>query len=226
MLRSLGIFAVALTIGLVPAVATATPQDGASTHTYLLASYKTLHAIVSKWSSVEANVRKLESQYRTECPNVGANSPQSEQEQKLSLEVVGALWATGYDTNARIIQSFVKTVSPLKWSSPVLARIAHKYTTGLRDMIALGVPPLCADVRTWIAGGYKAAPADTDRYDRRVEAIEVKEIPQRLLARYVQPSDRTLLVRVERLVTRYEEIEFSRGQADWNALLEVLALDQ
>jgi hypothetical protein len=222
----MAILAVVLTLGLAPAGAGAAPRDVASTHAYVVAAYTALHAVVTKWSSVEAAIQKLDLRFRAECPNVGAGSPQSEEEQKLSAEVAGALWATGYHTDAKIAQAFIKAVGPLRWSNPAITRSARKLTRGLREMTLLPVPDLCGDVRSWAANGYKAVPVDVEQYDRRVEAIEIKEIPRRLLAPYVQPADRGLVTRAEHLNTRFEELEFMRGQDDWNTLLETLALNQ
>jgi hypothetical protein len=226
MLGRLAIAAVVLTFGLAPAGATATPRDVASAHAYLEASYSALHAVVSKWGLVEANIHKLDLRFRAECPDVGAGSPQSEEEQKLSLEAAGALWATGYHTNAATLQRFTKTVSPLRWSNPAVGRAVRGYTTGLREMTALQVPDLCSDVRAWATGGFKTAPASTEQFDRHAEAIEVKEVPRHLFAPYEQASDKGLAARVKRLATKYGELEFSRGESDWNTLLEVLALNQ
>src|SRR5579872_4221161 len=100
MLRSLGVIAVVLAVGFSPGAAAAAPQDVASTHAYLVAGYAALHATVTKWGSVEADIHKLDLRFQAECPLVGAGSPQSAEEQKLSYEVAGALWATGYHTEA------------------------------------------------------------------------------------------------------------------------------
>lgn len=226
MLGRLAILAAVLTLGLTPASAAAAPRDVASTHAYLVAAYTALHATVTKWSFVQANIRKLDLRFHTECANVGAGSPQSDEEQKLSAEVAGALWATGYRTDAKIVQAFVRTVSSLRWSNSAINRSARRYTTALHEMTVLPIPDLCGDVRTWGAGGFQAVPASTKEYVRRVEAIEVKEIPRRLLAPYVRPADRALRLLDERLATRFEELEFMDGQNDWNRLLETLALNQ
>jgi hypothetical protein len=226
MLGRLGILAAVLVVGLTPTGAAAAPQDVASTHAYIEAAYTALHAVVTKWSAVEADVHKLDLRFHAECPAVGAGSPQSEEEQKLSYEVAGALWATGYHTDAKVVQAFVKAVKPLRWSNPAINRSARKFVTGLHEMTVLPVPNLCADVRAWGAGGFKAAPATTLEYDRHVEAIEVKEIPRRLLAPFVQPADTGLRARAEHLATQFAELEFKRGQDDWNTLLETLALNQ
>ncbi len=226
MLARLAILVAVLTVGLTPAKANAASLDVTSTHAYLVAGYTALHAVVSKWSSVEADIHRLDLRFHAECPDVGAGSPQSEEEQKLSYEVAGALWATGYHTFAKVVQNFVKAVRPLRWSNPAITRSARRFTSGLHEMTLLAVPDLCADVRAWGSGGFKAVPATTQQFDRHVEAIDVKEVPRRLLLPYLQPADKPLLARVERLATRFEELEFSRGQVDWNNLLEVLALNQ
>jgi hypothetical protein len=226
MLRRFVIAVVVLAAGVAPTGASGAQQDVASTHAYIVAAYTALHATVTTWSSVEAEITKLDQRFRTECPDVGAGSPQNEEEQKISYEVAGALWATGYHTDARIVQKFVKAVKSLRWSNPAITRSARRFTTGLQEMTALRVPDLCGDVRSWVAGGFNAVPVDTQQYDRHVEAIEVKEVPRRLLSPYVQPADKGLLDQAEHLATRYEELEFTRGQDDWNTLLEALALNQ
>jgi hypothetical protein len=226
MLGRLGIVVGMLAVGVMPAGAAAAPRDVASTHTYLVAGYAALHAVVSKWSAVEADIHKLDLRFHAECPDVGAGGPQSEEEQKLSYEVAGALWATGYHTDAGVVRTFVSRVRSLRWTNPATNRSSRRFIMGLQEMSALSVPDLCGDVRAWSADGFKAVSTNTERFDRHVEAIEVKEIPPGLLLKYVQPTDRGLLKRVERLYTRFSELEFTTGQASWDTLLETLALNQ
>jgi hypothetical protein len=219
--------ALALAVAVAPTGAiAASSRDLAATHAYLTADYAVLHTTVSTWSRVESAIGKLDARFGAECPHVGAGSPQSDEEQKLSLEVAGALWATGYHTNARAVQNFVKAVGRLTWSNPATTRAARRLTKGLTEMTALAVPPLCADVHAWAAGGFGAVPADVTQYAKHAEAIEVKQIPHRLLAPFLQGSDRSLAAQDERLNTRFEELEFQHGQDQWNRLLEVLALNQ
>ncbi len=213
-------------VGFAPATAGASSQDVTSTHTYLVASYKVLHAAVSTWSTVEASIHRLDLRFHAECPDVGAGSPQNEEDQKLSYEAAGALWATGYHTDAAIVHAYVKTVNRLTWSNPKITRDAHRLTRGLQEMTELQVPNICADVRAWGANSYGAAPANVKQYDEHVENIEIHEIPRSLLVPYVQPSEDGLRKRVEHLATRFEELEFMRGQADWIALLEVLGVNE
>lgn len=226
MLGRLAIVLVVGAFGLAPASAAASARDVTSTHAYLEADYAVLHAVVSGWPSDEVSIRQFDSKIQAECPSVAAGSPQSEEEQKLSTEVVGTLWATIFHKNAGLIQRFAKAVSSLRWSNSAITRGVHRYTKGLHEMVALPLPDLCADVRAWVSGGFKAASSSTDRFVHHVEAVEVKELPQRLLAPYIAASDKGLAARVTYLANRYGELEFTRGESDWNALLEVLALNQ
>lgn len=215
-----------LALTLAPAPAGAASRDLASTHAYLAASYTLLHSAVSTWPAVEASIHKLDLRLHAECPNAGAGSPQNAEEQKLSYEAVGALWATGYHTDAAFVRAYVRTLSGLTWSNPQITRHARRLARGLREMVALRVPPICADVRAWRAAAFGAMPSDVEPYDRHVEAIDIHEIPPNLLAPYVQPADRGLRKRVEHLATRFAELEFMRGQIDWIALLEVVGLNE
>lgn len=204
----------------------ASRQDIASSHTALVAAYTALHRIVGTWHTLEANLNKLNRKFAATCPRVGAGSPQNDSEQRLSYEVAGALWAVGYDTDAKYANQFINAVISLRWSNQAIVRRGLKFIVGLREMIALQVPDLCADVRAWTASGYKTVPADTEQFDRHVESINVEIPSPRILIPYMQPSDRPLLVKVERLLTRFEELEFSTGQRAWDKLLETLSLDE
>src|SRR4029077_7262413 len=91
------------------------------------------HAAVSTWSSVEASIHSLDLRFHAECPNVGAGSPQNEEDQELAYEAAGALWATGYHTDAAIVRTYVNTLDRLTWSNPVITRDAHRLAQGLAE---------------------------------------------------------------------------------------------
>jgi hypothetical protein len=228
MLKRVGtlIAVLAVTVAIVPATAGATPRDVASTHTYLTASYTALHTAVSTWSTVEASIHSLDLRLHAECPDAGAGSPEDEEEEKLSYEAAGALWATGYHTDAAIIRTYVHTVNRLTWSNPQITRDARRLTGGLQEMVGLQVPDICADIRTWHANDFGPMPADVEPYDQHVEAIDIHEIPWSLITPYVSSAEQPLLRRVKQVATKFEEIEFMRGQDDWIALLEVVGLNE
>lgn len=201
-------------------------RDVVATHKALVAADVALSAVVRTWPTEEASFRTLDQRFQAECSNVGAGSPQSESEQRLSYDVTGALWATAYKTDAKIAETAIAAVSGLRWSNPALTGRVHRYIKGLREMIALPVPDLCADVRAWVASGYRTVPANVVSFDEHVEAIDVEVPEAKLFARFVKPSDRRLLNKVKSLAVRFEELEFTVGQREWNRLLEVLKLNQ
>jgi hypothetical protein len=226
MLRRVAPLAVVLAATIAPASATAAPRDVASTHAYLTATYEVLHAAVSTWPTVESSIHKLDLRLRAECPNAGAGSPENEEAEKLSYEVVGALWATGYQTYTATVRTYASTLNRLTWSNPKITRDDRRLARGMVEMTTLRVPDICADVRAWRADGFGAAPSNVEPYDQHVEAIDIQEIPRGLLAPYVQPADKSLSKRVEHLATRFEELEFMRGQADWITLLQAVGLNE
>jgi hypothetical protein len=204
----------------------ASRQDFASTHATLVAAYKALHSVVKTWPTMEASLTRLNNRFAQECPHVGEGSPQNKSGQRLAYEVAGALWATAYDTDAKIVNTFIGTVSSLRWSDHRIVRRGLKFIFGLHEMEALRVPDLCGDVRLWAASNYTAASADTEQFDRHVEDIDV-EIPSlRMFLPSLQPSDRRLYGQVTHLVRRFEELEITTGQKFWNELLETLSLNQ
>jgi hypothetical protein len=226
MLGRLGILAAMLAFALVPASAAASPRDDAATHTYLTAGYTTLQAAIASMSAVGKGIDQLNHKLASECPDVGAGSPQSEEEQHLSYEVFGALLSTGYHKDSKIVQRFLQAVKPLKWSNNKVTQAADKFATSLRELVALPLPNLCGDVSAWKAGGFKAVPADTLQFDRHVEDIEGNIISARLLAPYVAPADKGLAARDQQLYTKLGNLETTLGENWWDMTLETLALNQ
>ncbi len=224
---------IALLAAMLPAGASAasgtsvTPhEDIASTHKALLATYALLRATVRTWPAEEAGLSALDRQLAGECPDVGAGSPQTEADQKLSYEVVGMLWANAYRTDAAISQKFIQAVQSLSWTDPSLNRRLHGFVRGLREMLALSTPDVCADVRAWSASDYRTVPADVVAYDAHIEAINVEVPSTATLSRYVQPADRRLLSRVKLLNAKFDELEAFTGQRYWIKLLGTLGLNQ
>ena len=195
MLRRLAtlIAVLAVTAVIAPATAGATSRDVASTHTYLTASYTILHTAVSTWSSVEASIHGLDLRFHGECPDAGAGSPEDEEEEKLSYEVAGALWATGYHTDAAFVRTYVHTLNRLTWSNPQITHAARRLTRGLQEMVDLQVPDLCSDIHAWHENDFGPMPSDVEPYDEHVEAIDIHEIPWNLLTPYVGSAEKPLL---------------------------------
>jgi hypothetical protein len=221
------LIAIVLLCGVIPGTAAAaSSRDVAAARTVLTTGYETLRAVLRTWPKVEASLSRLNRRFARECPGIGAGSPQTEAEKRLSYEVAGALWATAYKADAPIVRRFIHRVTGFSSSNPKLNRRVYKFLNGLNEMLALQVPDICADVRAWVASGYRRIPTSTLQFDKHVEAIDV-EIPSPKLAKpYLVASDRGLVPKLERLITRFEELEFSVGQRYWDTLLETLEVPQ
>jgi hypothetical protein len=218
--RHLAIPIAALFFGLIPAQALASPsrhvasrEDVSSTHVALVAADQALRSIVTSWPKVEAAIGALDRRFAGECPRAGVGSPENGPEGRIA-----------YHADASIAQRFIRTVSPLRWTDSALTRRLHAFITGLREMLALQVPDLCAETRAWSSSGFQTVPPSVLEYDQHVEAINVEIPSTALVAKYVQPADRPLLARVNHLVVRFEELEFTVGQRSWYQLLEILGL--
>jgi hypothetical protein len=216
-----------LAFGVTPsATALAAPQDVSSTHAYIRANYALTLATKAKVKAAQGNIEDVIHKLGQECPKLGAGSPQNEESQHLSYEVVVALWSASYTTDAGPIRTFASAVRHLRWSNPKLTRMAQHYATDLRELAALKTPHICGDVTAWKESGFKTAPADTTRLDRRVEAIEPKTIPTPLLAPYEQPADRAILATTTRIEIQLQKIETVQGFDDWDQALETVGLSQ
>lgn len=213
--------------GAAPVAASATSShDIAAARTVLTAGYETLQSVLRSWPKVEASMRTLNRRFAHECPGIGAGTPQTEAEKRLSYEVAGALWATAYRADGAIVRRFIHRVTGVTSSNAKLNRRVYKFLNGLNEMLALQVPDVCSDVRAWNASGYSRVPVSTLQFDHHVEAIDVEIPSPRLAEPYLDASDRGLVPKLEHLIRRFEEREFTTGQQYWNTLLETLAIPQ
>jgi len=215
-----------LVLAIAPATAFANPQDIATTHAYIEANYALARANVAGITPGQAQIEHLNSELAQECPGVGAGSPETEASQPISHEVTVALWSLAYGADAAAIRTFTNTVGHLRWSNHAITRDAQTYARSLHELATLPLPSLCVDVRSWKATGFQTVPATIVALVDRVEAIEPKTIPSRLLAPYERGADAGIVARTTRLETKLEENEFLVGQLDWVKLLETLGLNE
>jgi hypothetical protein len=215
-----------LALGIAPAAALATPQDVASTHAYIRANYALNRATQARVKAAQASIEAVIHKLGQECPKLGVGSPQNEESQHLSYEVVVALWSASYATDAGPIRKFASTVRRLHWSNPKLTHMTQRYASDLQELASLQTPNVCANVTSWKETGFKTVPATSIQLDRRVEAIEPKAIPQALLTPYEQPADKAILATTTHIESRLQQIETVEGFNDWDQALETVGLNQ
>lgn len=197
-----------------------------ATHAYIQANYAVAKAGVARIGTIQSKVLALNTSLSQQCPGAGKGAPPLEVTQPVSAEVVAALWAIAYQTNAAPIATFISKVKHLRWSNPRITNIVARYARSLHELATLPLPNLCEDVRAFAAGGFRAAPARAVMLSEHAEAIELEPVPARLLARYERGSDSGVLAKTAVLELKLEEQEFSLGQTDWLLVLATLGLPQ
>ncbi len=224
--RALAFLATALILAATPAPALAGSGDVAATRAYIQADYALVHAARVNLASSDAALRSLRRQIAAECPNVAAGSPEDTDSEQLSNELVGAMTVAGIVPDAHAVARFARAVAVLHWSNGVLTRKVHSYAARLMTLSVLAEPDMCADVRAWVAGGYRTLPQSAVSFDSRYYQVEVAigEVPARLLAPSEQPQERPILAHAERLEGQLTEAE-ANAVYTWGQIMESMELN-
>jgi hypothetical protein len=225
-MRACSILLLTLALGIAPAQSFASSRDVSATHTYIEANYALAKAAVAGIAPAQAKIEQLNSQLAGECPLVGAGSPQTEASQPISHEVTVALWSLAFGTEAPAIHTFLNTVGRLRWSNHAITRAADTYAKNLNELAGLPMPSLCSDVLAWRQSGFHAISPAVVSLVARVEAIELKPVSTRLLARYERGGDAGIVARTKPLEKKVSENEFMVGQTDWSQVLQTLGLPE
>lgn len=216
-----------LVLGLVaPSAASAGSSNAASTHTLILAGYSFGRESEGRMSTMRKAVEAQKRSLLRQCPDAAANSPQNEESYQLSYEAAGALWSAGYGADAGPIAKFVRATRGLHWTNAKLNGAFKRFVDGLHGLSTLAMPHVCKDIASWKASGFLNVPAVTKSFDIRVEALEAKPPPPRLLQPYTQTGEeRALLTQVQRITTKLLNFETQVGGDAWYALTEGLDLN-
>jgi hypothetical protein len=217
----------AATLGVASPPALAGSRDRAATRAYIRAGYTALHAAKVNLAASRNALASLERQITSQCPLAAAGSPQDEDSEQLSNELVGALTVAAYHPDAGVIATFAHAVRGLRWSNPTLTRTVRTSTTKLSELSTLAVPDVCSDIQAWAASGFQTLPASAVQFDQRYAAVDVEaeEVPLRLLAPYEDASSASQLHRVERLEAAIAEFE-AHAVAFYTRIMDRLELNQ
>jgi hypothetical protein len=201
-------------------------SDTASTEAYVRANYALVSTGHGLMPTAHARILALRQRLRSECPRVVAGSPQNEDSEKLTWELIGAMTIAGYQPGLAAATKFSRAVSKLSWNSASLTRAVRAYTRqGLAEVRTLP-PDVCGDLRAWKASGYTALPATTIHFRKTFyeNYVGVGFMPNQL-ARLVPASQKALLQRSR----RYEEAiaEFEAHEVEtFGEIIDSLGLNQ
>ena len=223
-MRRLVVPLIMLTLAMAPSPAPASPQDVAATHAAIVAGYALARAGVATIDIAQSKIESFNRKLAAECPGVGRGTPETEASQPMSYEVAVALWSIAYGSAAGPINTFARAIRPLRWTSARINRVAHTFVASLTALATIPLPDLCGDVRSWTASGFTTVPRHVLELDRRVEPLELPEIPWRVVAPYVSRGDAGRVAYIKRAERKIAEAEFVLGQNDWYQVLQTLGL--
>jgi hypothetical protein len=209
-----------------PGAALAASSNASSTHTVIVAGATFVRESEGHMGAIGKAVQAQKRSLLHQCSDAAANSPQNEESYELSYEAAGALWSAGYGADAGPIAKFVQATRGLHWTNAKLNSAFKGLVDGLHGLSTLAMPHVCKDIASWKASGFVTVPAVTKSFDVRVEALEAKPLPARLLDPYVQSGqERALIAQIERGSTKLLNFETQVGGEAWYALTEGLDLN-
>ena len=212
-------------LALAPAGALASQSDVAATSTYVAANFALVQIAHARLRAAEDAPRRLLAQVTRECPHAASESPQDPESTQMSNEVIGAMVLSAYRLDLPALRHFIAVARPLRWSNPSLNRALHSYVADLAVLAALAPPRLCADVRAWVAGGYRSLPPSTVAFDARFMPawVAIGLLPAKL-APFEGAQQRAMAHRSEAFETDLTDGE-ARAVETWGEIMNELGLE-
>ncbi len=201
-------------------------SDVASTEAYVRANYALVLAGHRLSPTARAKIAALRGRLRSQCGQIVAGSPQNEDSEKLTWEVIGAMTITGYEPGLAAATKFARTVSKLSWSNAALTRAVHAYARKGLAEVRTPLPDVCGDLSAWKASGYTALPASTIHFRKTFyeNYVGVGFMPSQL-ARYVPSSQKALVQQARRYEEAIAEVEAFEVET-FGEIIDSLGLNQ
>jgi hypothetical protein len=202
-------------------------SNRASTEAYVRANYALVLAGHRLTPTGRARIRALRQRLRGECAAIVAGSPQNEDSEKLTWEVIGAMTIVGYEPGGAAAAQFARAVSKLSWSNGALTRAVHAYARKGLAEVRTPLPNVCGDLRAWKASGYTALPATTVRFRATFyeNYVGVGFLPKAMLAPYLTSSESVLLRRSQQYEDGIAEVEAFEVET-FGEIIDSLGLNQ
>jgi hypothetical protein len=201
-------------------------SDTATSEAYVRANYALVLAGHRPTHTARAKIAALRERLRSECGRVVAGSPQNEDSEKLTWEVIGAMTIVGYQPGMAAASTFSRAVSKLSWSSASLTRAVHAYARKGLAEVRTPLPDVCGDLRAWKASGYAALPPSTVHFRQTFyeNYVGVGFMPNQL-ARLVPASQKALVQRSRHYEEAIAEVEAHEVET-FGEIIDSLGLNQ
>lgn len=192
----------------------ASPGDVAATHAYLEADYAWVQAELTNVPASSASLEAFAGKLAEECKGAIASvlpaqlppsSPrkfgeyrrESEQRDELEGETLTALSSAWEAPDRPAASVLAAALMSLQWSSPAITQTVRLHASVFEEQFGAAPPDVCADIKAWVASGYKTLSAGTKALRSRKEAVE-KRIGQgpsihQLVAPYEGAPEKALI---------------------------------
>jgi hypothetical protein len=142
----------------------------------------------------------------------GERHRQSRQLGDLKLELSFALDDSRTQPDREAVGALIRALTPLKWSNPKITFLVQVIAATAKEELEIPAPPVCEDMKSWVASGYKTLTPISREIQSRSEALlkrsfeiialaekaPIQTFPK-ILAPYENASDRTLARHTEAL---------------------------
>ncbi len=223
------------------------PENAAATHTYLTATVTFEETELANQSQEIAAKEGVAAGISGECAGILTDAPpheevlgfglvgpaskarpnaraegerqrQSRQIGELELELSSALDDARTQTNREADEALIRALTPLTWSNARITLLFHVVVEEAQEELDNPTPAVCADMKAWVASGYKTlSPASKEAATRFEASLKrafelialVEQIhangPTEVLAPYENATDRALAHRSEALTAQLEK---------------------
>lgn len=156
----------------------------------------------------------------------GERRRQSRQLDELKLELSFALEGSRTQADREADVALISALTPLKWSNPRITILVQVIAAVVKEQLESPAPPVCADMKSWVASGYKTLAPSSREMASRSEALlkhsfEIlglalltpKQTFPQILVRYENASDRRLARHTETLNRQLDKRSETRAAA-------------
>jgi len=204
--------------------ASASSSNAAATQAYIQAGYQALRVGIAHLATSEAAPLHVLAKVQSECPQVGAQSPENSESTQMSDDVIGAIVLSAYAPDLQAIRTFIHAAAGLRWSNPGLTHEIHAYVSDWKTLVSLPIPNLCSDVKAWGANGFGPLPANITAFVGKFMPAWVAPgyMPAQLKG-YESPAARALAARCSRFEEQITEVEV-HAVAHYGEIMNELAV--
>jgi hypothetical protein len=204
------VLAAIITFTTASAAANPTAQDAKATRRYLQLDSRLLQAMTESLPAGLAATNEVAARFNSECSNVLAGAPTGAQLGELGTEEFEVMAYTLVNPSFPAAVRFAHDIAHLRWTNKRLTAVVHALAAEDLAEANLPVPNLCADMKAWVAGGYRTIPEDASRFLKTAEGgpeirepngppVGLAEAVEHRLSHYQGAADRTLARHVEHL---------------------------